>query len=209
MAMQELRKIHKKLQKTKNSSLQMSMRDVHIKGLFSLVFDGDQAGHLTRAYIANNKVEPFDAQLHSHSYNLKLTVLKGRVTHHLAKNIGENEMGAMTISAYKYKSPLKGRDGILIYSHQQIISIEENVIPPSATIFLNHSDIHTVSCSKGAVWIVEELGFQTKETIVLGTPFCLEGLYRKPEQFEINDNYQTLKRLTQDLLKNHIVSPIQ
>lgn len=184
----------------------MSMGDVHVKGLFSLVFHGEQAGHLTRAYLAHRKVKPFDAQLHSHTYDLKITVLKGRVTHHRAKNLATPDKSGTTIAAYKYKSPLNGGDGILVFSHEQAISIEEYIIPPAATIYLKHSDIHTVSCSKGAIWVVEELGFKSKESTVLGAPFCLDGLYRKPEQFEVNNNYQALRRQTQSLVNDHALT---
>ena len=204
--MQEINYLHEKIKATTNASLEMSMGNVHVKGLFSLVFHGEQAGHLTRAYLASSKVKPFDAQLHSHTYDLKITVLKGRVTHHLARKLDANERAATTIAAYKYKSPLNGGDGVLVYSHEQAIAIEEYIIPPAATIHLRHSDIHTVSCSKSAIWVVEELGFRTAESTVLGAPFCTDDLYRKPEQFEVNNNYQAVRRRLRSLMNDHALS---
>lgn len=204
--MLEIKNLYEKIKATDTASLSMSMGDVHAKGLFSLVFHGNQAGRLTRAYIAEKKVSPFDAQLHSHSYDLKITVLKGRVTHHLATPLTSSAKGAINMPAYRYKSPLNGGDGVLQYIEERAISIDEYVIPAAATIYLKHSDIHTVSCSKGSIWVVEELGFQTTETTVLGSPFCLDDLYRKPEQFETNNAYQKLRRAIQTLINEHALA---
>jgi len=201
--MQEITNIYNKLSSADVSSLNMSLGDVHAKGLFSLVFHGDKAGCLMRAYLANRKVKAFQAQFHSHTYDLKITVLKGRVIHHVAKKIDSPMVGALNIPAYTYRSPLNGGTGELSYSHEQLILMEEYVIPPASTIYMSHKDIHTVSCSKGAIWVVEELGFKTKESETLGSPFHLDDLYRKPEQFEVNHNYQKLKRVTQKLIQDH------
>ncbi|MEP1230025.1 MAG: hypothetical protein ABJG88_05065 [Litorimonas sp.] len=201
--MQEIKTIYKRLKTADAASLDMSMGDVHAKGLFSLVFHGKKAGHLTRAYFANRRVKPFDAQFHTHTYDLKITVLKGRVIHHVARTLDAAEAGALKIPAYKYKSQLNGGDGAFRYSHDQFIMMEEYVIPPAATIHMSHRDIHTVSCSKGAIWVVEELGFKTKDTLLLGSPFCVDDLYRKPEQFEVNNNYQHIRRATQKLMNEH------
>jgi len=204
--MRYIKTLHEKIKQADTTSLAMSMGDVHAKGLFSLVFHGDQAGKLTRAYLAEKKVDPFDAQLHSHSYDLKITVLKGRVTHHLATLSKPNVKGAINMPAYKYKSLLKGGDGILRYINEQALLVDEYVLPTAATIYLKHSDIHTVSCSKGAIWIVEELGFKAAETTVLGSPFCVDDLYRKPEQFEVNNAYQKLRRAAQNLMNEHALA---
>jgi len=174
---QEIKRIEDKLKAADLESLGMSLGDVHAKGLFSLVFDGRKAGHLPRAYLAGRKV--------------------------VAKLLDRTENGAMTIPAYKYRSQLNGGDGTFSYSHDQCILMEEYVIPPAATIYLSNSDIHTVSCSKGAIWVVEELGFKTKETYLFGSPFCVDDLYRKPEQFEVNNNYQRMRRAVKKLINEH------
>ncbi len=201
--MQEIKNIFDKLKAATTMSLDMSLGDVHAKGLFSLVVHGHEAGRLTRAYLAGRRVKPFDAQFHSHTYDLKITVIQGRVIHHVAKTLNAPEQGALKIPAYKYKSRLNGGDGAFRYSHDQFVSMEEYVIPPAATIYLSHQDIHTVSCSKGAIWVVEELGFKAKDTLLLGSPFCVDDLYRKPEQFEVNNNYQRMRRATQKLMNEH------
>jgi len=123
--MQEINNIYEKLKTADVTSLDMSMGDVHAKGLFSLVFHGTKAGHLTRAYFANRRVKPFDAQFHTHTYDLKITVLKGRVIHHVAKTLDTAESGALKIPAYKYKSQLNGGDGVFRYSHDQLVLMEE------------------------------------------------------------------------------------
>ena len=201
--MQDIKNIYDKLKAAHIASLDMSMGDVHAKGLFSLVFHGNEAGRLTRAYIAGRKVKPFDAQFHSHTYDLKITVLQGRVIHHIAKTLDAAKPGTLKIPAYKYKSKFNGGDGVFTYSHDQCILMEEYVIPPTASIYLSHNDIHTVSCSKGAIWVVEELGFKAKEAVLLGSPFCIDDLYRKPEQFEVNNNYQSLRRAAKKLMNEH------
>lgn len=43
--------------------------------------------------------------------------------------------------------------------------------------------VHSVSCSKGSMWVVQELGFQDDSSTVLGTNFSTEGLYNEPKQF--------------------------
>ncbi|MDA8708612.1 hypothetical protein N9M10_04485 [Hellea sp.] len=114
--------------------------------------------------------------------------------------------GAIEMPTYKYKSALNGGDGVLRYVDERSILIDEYVIPPAATLYLKHSDVHTVSCSKGAIWVVEELGFRANETTVLGSPFCVDDLYRKPKQFEINNAYQKLRRTAQALIDDHALA---
>lgn len=53
---------------------------------------------------------------------------------------------------------------------------------------------HTVCCKAGAMWVVEEQGFKTEESTVLGVPFTVDGLYNKPQQFQINDMCQMVLR---------------
>ncbi|MDA8708609.1 hypothetical protein N9M10_04470 [Hellea sp.] len=204
--MRDIQTLYEKIKTAGPASLAMSMGDVHAKGLFSLVFHGQLAGQLTRAYLAEKKVSPFDAQLHSHSYDLKITVLRGRVTHHTATMLETSAQGAIEMPTYKYKSALNGGDGVLRYVDERSILIDEYVIPPAATLYLKHSDVHTVSCSKGAIWVVEELGFRANETTVLGSPFCVDDLYRKPKQFEINNAYQKLRRTAQALIDDHALA---
>ena len=63
-------------------------------------------------------------------------------------------------------------------------------------IELQSTDTHTVSCKKGTMWVVQEQGFDYDTSYVLGTDFSTEGLYNKPEQFQVNNMYEhVLKQL--------------
>jgi len=66
---------------------------------------------------------------------------------------------------------------------------------------MNETDIHTISCSKGSIWIVEELGFKTEESTVLGVPFTVDGLYTEPTMFQINDKCQIVLKYVTEMLK--------
>ena len=53
-------------------TLDLSMADVHHKGLYSIVIGGTEHGELTRVFIATEKIEPYVLKLHSHTYDLRL-----------------------------------------------------------------------------------------------------------------------------------------
>lgn len=173
-------------------SLQMSMNDVHQKGLFSLVVGGTENCKLTRIFIAKNKIKPFAAQLHSHVYDLNIGVIKGTFLHHSAHECGRNAKG-VNLGTYKYQSPLNGGAG-LEYIEDKPYSLYDNYVPETGSFYLNHNDIHTVSASKGTMWIVEELGVKSKSSIVVGKRFIVDGLYNQPKQYQVNDMYQIVKR---------------
>ena len=67
-------------------------------------------------------------------------------------------------------------------------------------ISLTANDIHTVSCSKGSIWVVEEKGFESNKSTVLGVPFILDGLYTKPELYQVNDMCQHVAKELKTLL---------
>lgn len=173
-------------------SLLMSMDDVHQKGLFSLVVGGTENCKLTRIFIAKNKIKPFAAQLHSHVYDLNIGVIKGTFLHHSAHECGRNAKG-VNLGTYKYQSPLNGGVG-LEYIEDKPYSLYDNYVPETGCIQLSHNDIHTVSVSKGTMWIVEELGVKSKSSIVVGKRFIVDGLYNQPKQYQVNDMYQIVKR---------------
>lgn len=175
-----------KLLDRNNESIKLSISHCHAKGIFSLVVDGNEFGKLTRVFIADRKLRPFEVQFHTHTYPLRLTVLKGSITHHLAHKTKD---GPISIPEYSYTSFLNGGDG-LKYIGQSNIECNEYKIPIGGTVELKSSDFHTLSCSKSSIWIVEELGFDTKESNVLGVPFVLDGLYTEPAMFQINDKCQ-------------------
>lgn len=191
---------------TDQDALEKSLNDVHQEGLFSLVVGGTENGQLTRIFIATKKIKPFSLQLHSHCYDLNIGVIKGTFTHHTAIECGENAKGPniAMLDKFKYKSPLNGGNG-LEYVERAPFGITTTIIPEQGEIYLDHNDIHTVSASKGAMWIVQELGFQTKESIVVGKKFITENLYNPVEQFQINDMWQKVKAALKPIVENKYV----
>ena len=168
----------------------MSMNHCHVRGMFSLVVDGSEFGKLTRIFIAENKLKPFEVQLHTHRYPIKLTTIKGDITHH---NAVKDENGKVVISEYAYKSFLNGGNG-LKYVGETKVNCFDYKLPIGSTVILGTDDYHTMSCSKNSMWIVEELGFASHQSSVLGIPFVLDGLYSEPAMFQINDKCQLVIR---------------
>jgi hypothetical protein len=50
------------------------------------------------------------------------------------------------------------------------------------------------------MWAVEEQGFVRSESYVLGAPFIVDALYKRPEQYQINDAYQQVSNVIRGLL---------
>lgn len=181
------------LKNTKKESLELSMKDVHHKGLFSLVIGGNEFGNLTRVFIADERIKPFEVQLHSHRYPIRLTVLKGEIRHYSAVEKHTVDCDTISLSKFNYKSPLNGGNG-LSYQKEVNVLLKDYTIPIGASLEMTEKEIHTVSCKKGSIWIVEEKGFKTDESVVLGVPFVTEELYNEALPFQINDKHQLVKK---------------
>lgn len=185
-----LEKIQSYFNNPDKEALNKSLRNVHCKGLFSLVINGSEHGKLTRVFIATKKIKPMQIQLHSHRYGITLTPLKGVVMEHTFNNaVGS---GCFTSSLFDYKSPLNDGKG-LEYIDDVKGFVSSQYLPIGCSTQMNGNNIHTVSCSKGSIWIVEEKGFNQDSSLVIGTPFITKNLYKEPKQFEINDNFQLVK----------------
>lgn len=220
-----LRKIQDILRKPNQESLKMSLAETHHPNVFSLVIDGTEAGNLTRVFIAKGKLKPFEVQLHSHRYPIRLTTIAGSIKHFIAKEIDDNPRqsvyhGNVTsyardnkvlrkskdrslfMSEFEYKSPLNKGQG-LKYNRDVEIMIDEYPLPVGSTVNMSENDVHTMSCSKGSIWIVEEQGFKSDSSIVLGVPFITDGLYNKPQQFQINDNVQIVLSTINKILNDY------
>lgn len=195
---QFLKELSKKLSNPNTESLQLSMRNVHAKGMFSLVIDGTEFGKLTRVFIADKKLKPFDVQYHTHRYPVTITVLKGNITHHTATP-SEKIHGSVTLSEYEYRSILNGGNG-LKYAKETHIITHENALPIGSKIDLDISDYHTMSCDKGSIWVVEEKGFKQDFSNVLGVPFVTDNLYNEPAMFQIVDKCQMVSRTVKELM---------
>lgn len=191
--------VYKMMLNVDKQSLDMSLQDCHVEGCFSLVVGGTEHGNLTRVFIATKKIKPFDIQFHSHRYDLKIGVIHGVFDHHTAlEESGTKsyfDCEAVRMRCYEYKSPLNGGNG-LTETGSSNWNLKSYKVPVGGEMYLPHDLVHSVSCSKGSMWVVQELGFQDDSSVVLGTDFATEGLYRKPEQFQVNNMYeQVLSKL--------------
>ena len=177
-------------------ALVKSVMDCHVKGLFSLVISGEENGNLTRAFMASKKIRYSQNQLHNHRYKLRLTVLRGDVRQIVAV---PDSMGEQSAALFEYRSKLNGGEG-LKYLKEMSFNTIETVIPLGSTLVLDNDVIHSISCSKDAVWVIEEFGFRTDHSLVLGLPFHTDGLYNEPLQHQITDKCDELIRILRKIL---------
>lgn len=187
-----------KIKNVDNEVLAKSLNNVHAKEMFSLVVEGNENGRLTRFFVAGKKLKPFRAQLHTHRYPLAITVIKGNVVQHVAEIVKKG----IAIERFIYKSPLNGGNG-LEFDKMVHIKLTETHIPVGSIVFMSHEEYHTISCSKGAIWSVEEMGFMGDQSFVLGVPFTVGQLYTEPKQYQINDKMVQVRKEIEKLLKDY------
>lgn len=193
------------LEKPNPESLKLSLNNVHAPDLFSLVIDGTEFGHLTRVFIAKNKLKPFDVQLHTHRYPLRITAIKGKIVHHVASIpsvIEPKHFSEVTLSEWNYKSFLTGGSG-LSYIREVDVKLNDYILPPGSQINMGVNDYHTVSCSPGSIWIVQECGFEAESSKMLGIPFIADSLYTTPEMFQVNDKCQIVAKEIRTIINQY------
>ena len=181
-------------------SLELSLDDVHHPGLFSLVVGGTEAGKLTRIFIADTGIPIGAVQLHQHRYGIRLTTLKGLVVQHEAVRCDPGVGGAVRLNIFKYKSPLNGGDG-LTYSGNDLFTLRMFPVPICGSLEMYHTEFHTISCGSGAMWMVEELGFKSDSSAVLGVPFDTDGLYTKVSAGRVDTQRIHVLRVVENLIK--------
>lgn len=199
--MKTLRKVNEMLENPDADALEMSLDNVHSEGLFSLVLGGTEHGKLTRVFVANKKLKPFGVQLHTHRYSIKLTVIKGHVKHYTTTDCESINHESVVLPQYKYKSVLNGGFGIR-YMKDRVVQVKEFTIPVGATVHMNSDQFHTVSCSKGSMWIVEEQGFEKDHSLLLGVPFTVNDLYTKPRGSQVMDMFNAVHAVVKNLLSD-------
>lgn len=199
-----LKKVYGFLKNPNIESLNLSMADTHHNGLFSLVINGNEFGRLTRVFISDVELLPYEVQLHTHRYPIKLTVIKGLLKQHIAELEPHDYEGSINISMFNYKSPLNGGKG-LSYVEEVNALLTEFYLPIGATINMGTNEFHTISCNKGSIWIVEEKGFELDSSRVLGVPFITEGLYNPPSPFQVNDKCQLVAKEIKKLILDYEV----
>jgi hypothetical protein len=185
-----------------NKALELSMNHVHIRNMFSLVVKGTEFGKLTRIFIADEGIEPFEVQLHTHRYPIRISIIRGDITHHTAVMTVKPDFKSVKIAEYNYKSFINGGGG-LEYVEDIWIDCMDYKLPIGSVISMGVDDYHTMSCSKGSIWIVEELGFQRQSSWVLGVPFITEGLYQQPAMFQINDKCQVVIKELRKIIESY------
>ncbi len=203
--LQFLKMIYDMIKNPDLESLNFSMADVHHEGLFSLVIGGKEFGRLTRVFIADSNIYPYDVQLHTHRYPIRLTVIKGQLRHYTAHkahrlNMANNQI--VQLSEFEYKSPLNGGGG-LKYLREGNYVLKDYILPIGSSLEMTSSEIHTVSCTFDSIWIVEEQGFETESSLVLGVPFVTDGLYNPPSGFQVNDKCQLVAKEIKKLILDY------
>lgn len=197
-----LKEIYEYIKNPNVDSLKLSIADTHHSGLFSLVINGTEFGNLTRVFIADTDILPYEVQLHTHRYPIRLTTIKGNIKHYVAFNSNVVDCHTVSLSQFNYKSPLNGGEG-LSYEKETNVIIKDYHLPIGATLEMTENEFHTVSCDKGSIWIVEERGFKNDFSKVLGVPFITDGLYNPPASFQINDKCQLVAREIKKMILNY------
>lgn len=199
-----LKKVYDYLKNPNIESLNLSMADTHHQGMFSLVIAGTEFGKLTRVFIADTDLLPYEVQLHTHRYPIRLTTIKGNIKHFVAYRSEVVDCHTVELSEFNYKSPLNGGNG-LSYEKETNVIIKDYHLPIGSTLQMTENEFHTVSCDKGSIWIVEEQGFINDFSRVLGVPFVTEGLYNPPASFQINDKCQLVAKEIKKLILDYEV----
>lgn len=200
--LQFLKKVYDYLKNPSIESLNLSMADTHHKGLFSLVIDGTEFGNLTRVFISDTDLLPYEVQLHTHRYPIRITTIKGNIKHFVAYRSDIVDCHTVSLSEFNYRSPLNGGKG-LSYEKETNVIIKDYHLPIGSTLQMTENEFHTVSCDKGSIWIVEEQGFANDSSRVLGVPFITEGLYNPPASFQINDKCQLVSKEIKSLILSY------
>jgi hypothetical protein len=198
-AKQHLKYLLGLLENANPKSLKMSLANCHAEGLFSLVFSGTESGNLVRAFIAYKEVEAGKIALHSHKYPIKLTTLTTGITHHVA-TVHDNHKGHISLPKYRYNSSGMGPDR---FEHlgNSLITLNDYSIPIGAMIYMEHHQIHTVSCKKGSMWIIQEKGMKEDTSQFLGYPFEQCNLYRKALDKEILESSTYVHNALNNLIR--------
>lgn len=193
----KIEEVKQLLKSASEESLNMSLQDVHYPGMFSLVIAGTEPGRLTRVFIAKRKLRFGDVQYHSHRYPLTITPLTNGIVNHVLKDDVHSNLHTYE---YEYVSPLNGGTGLSSKATKVAVQVNNIDMCPGMELYMRSFDVHTMSCKKGAMWVVEEHGFQANSSKVYGVPFVLDGLYNPPSQFQVNDMFQLCSRQVDKLL---------
>ena len=177
-------------------NIDMSLKNTHVKGMYSIVLNIDNDGNLFRVFYATEEIKPYEIALHEHRYNLTLGFIDGCIKQHsLIETYTEVcTCERIDLPVFKYETPLNGGNGLtyIVDIFAYIISTD---MPLYSSVYLNANDIHTISCTKDSMWIVREetLGYNKNYSYVYGKPFTTDGLYDKISDEEYNNIFNLIK----------------
>ena len=177
-------------------NIDMSLKNTHVKGMYSIVLNIDNDGNLFRVFYATEEIKPYEIALHEHRYNLTLGFIDGCIKQHsLIETYTEVcTCERVDLPVFKYETPLNGGNGLtyIVDIFAYIISTD---MPLYSSVYLNANDIHTISCTKDSMWIVREetLGYNKNYSYVYGKPFTTDGLYDKISDEEYNNIFNLIK----------------
>lgn len=199
-----LKKMYDLVKNLNPESFKLSIADTHKKGIFSLVISGTEYGKLTRIFISEKKIKPYEVELHTNRYPIRLTIIKGNIKHYMAFSTLVKDANTVELSEFECVSPSNGGRG-LRYLQESMFIIKDYALPVGATIEMTENDYHTISCSKGSIWIVEELGFKTKSSQVLGVPTINKKFYDDSKMFQVNEKCQLLEKELKRIISDYEV----
>ena len=177
-------------------NIDMSLKNTHVKGMYSIVLNIDKDGNLFRVFYATEEIKPYEIALHDHRYRLTLGFIDGCIKQHsLIETYTEVcACERICLPVFKYETPLNGGNG-LTYIVDILAYIISTDMPLYSSVYLNENDIHTISCTKDSMWIVREetLGYNKNYSYVHGKPFTTDGLYDKISDEEYNNIFNLIK----------------
>ena len=178
-------------------NIDMSLKNTHVKGMYSIVLNIDKEGNLFRVFYATEEIKPYEIALHEHRYNLTLGFIDGCIKQHsLIETYGEDyTYERIALPKFKYETTLKDGNG-LTYIEDIFAYIISTDMPIYSSVYLDMDDVHTISCTKGSMWIVREenyLNIDKKISHVYGKPFTTDGLYDKISDEEYNNIFNLIK----------------
>lgn len=182
--------LQKLINNPNRESLKLSLMDCHVPGLMSLVLDGEP-GTLTRVFLARKSIKPGQVALHSHRYDLKITILTDGIWHQVSKCYLKNAK-AFQLHHYTYQSAING-NGKFVLKGLSCRNLETNALPIYSEFEINADLVHTMWCKSHSIWCVQEQGYSRDVVHVYGKPFSTTGLYKPATEFEIAEAIAELR----------------
>jgi hypothetical protein len=176
--------------------LMMSRKDMHVRGLDSVVLARDPKNDtLFRMYIATTDIleyngivgHPLPLGVHDHKYDITFHLVKGFVMNHTYEAIAGGCTSNRRVRGYTPMQrwqfyPFNDPDGVRAtpVSRDFVVPIWSERIGPTPTE-MEHVILHTIQATKGSAWIVQERNKRPNKVSNLYThssdPPDMSGLY--------------------------------